>query len=67
MTHEQKIQYMRMAAGIVGFNFREQDLDLLVSTYDLILKKKGKTTVSDATEVKYAVAERWREGDSNQI
>ena len=61
MTHEQKIEYMRMAEGIVGFRFQEQDLDLLVSIYELIIKKEGKTTISDVADVKHAVAERWRE------
>ena len=36
MTHEEKIQYMRFAASLVGFGFSPADLDLLVSLYDKI-------------------------------
>ena len=61
MTHEQKIEYMRMAAAMVGFAIRERDLDFIVSTYELVLKKEGKTTVSDAVDVFHAVNERWKE------
>jgi hypothetical protein len=52
MTHEQKLEYMNLAGGIVGFRFADKDLDMLVTTYELILKKKGETDISDLCKVK---------------
>jgi hypothetical protein len=31
MTHEEKINYMKIAAGIVGYGFDTKGLDMLVS------------------------------------
>jgi hypothetical protein len=58
MTHEEKINYMRIAAGICSFGFRNDQLDLLVSLYELILKKKGKSNVEDALNVEHEVKNR---------
>jgi hypothetical protein len=58
MTHEQKLEYMSLAGGIVGFRFSEKDLDMLVSTYDLIIYKQGATDVSDLSKVKAEVNSR---------
>ncbi len=41
MTHEEKINYMRIATGIVGYGFDTKDLDMLVSLYQLVIEKKG--------------------------
>jgi hypothetical protein len=54
MTQEKKIEYFDIAARIVGFTFKEKDLDLLVNTYDLSLRKGGDTSLSDIAEVKAA-------------
>ena len=43
MTHEEKVNYMKIAAGIVGYGFDKKKLDMLVSMYDLVLEKKGET------------------------
>lgn len=58
MEHEEKIKYLKIAAGMVGFNFREVDLDKLVSVYDGVLDKKGKYTVKDAVDVMFEVDKR---------
>ena len=58
MTHEEKIGYMRIAAGMACFGFKNEDLDMLVSLYDLVLDKKGKTSVEDVVEVQIEVKER---------
>lgn len=51
MTHEEKINYMRMAAGMAGFGIKEEHLDLLVSLYEMVLEKQGDSTVRDALEI----------------
>lgn len=58
MDHEEKIRYMRIAAGIAGFNIREKDLDLLVSMYELILEKKEKGNIQDVTIIEDQVKKR---------
>ena len=58
MTHEQKLEYMNLAGGIVGFRFADKDLDMLVSTYELILEKQGRTDISDLCKVKADVNDR---------
>lgn len=37
MEHEQKVNYMRIAAGIVGYGFDNKGLDMLVSLYELVI------------------------------
>ena len=58
MTHEEKIQYMRFAASLVGFGFSTQDLDLLVSLYDKINEKKGETNLEDIATIRAEVEQR---------
>jgi hypothetical protein len=58
MTHDQKINWMRIAAGVAGFGMKTEHFDLLVSVYELILEKKGNTTVEDAIEIEEQVKKR---------
>lgn len=58
MTHDQKIKYMNMAAGICGFGIGEKHLDMLVSTYELVLEKEGQTSVHDMARVENEVNQR---------
>lgn len=37
MQHSEKLTYMKTATAIVGFAFKESDLDLLVSTYEKVI------------------------------
>jgi hypothetical protein len=61
MTHEQKINYMRIAAGIAGFSIANEHLDLLVSIYDKVTEKEGKTDLHDIVNVEHEVQEREKE------
>ena len=58
MTHEEKINYMRIAAGIAGFGIKNEHLDLLVSVYELILKKKEKSGIEDVVKIESEVKHR---------
>ncbi len=51
MTHNQKIQYMRQSMGLSHMAFSLEQLDLLVSQYELIIEKEGNTTLDDITMV----------------
>jgi hypothetical protein len=58
MTNEEKINYMRISAGICGFSFKNEHLDLLVSLYELVLKQKGRTKLDDVVSIELDVKKR---------
>lgn len=58
MTHEEKINYMRIATSMCNYGFRNDQLDLLVSLYELVLEKKGETDVNSVTKVELEVKSR---------
>ena len=51
MTHEEKISYMRIATGIVGYGFDNKGLDMLVSLYELVIEKEGETHLKNVCQV----------------
>lgn len=61
MTHEEKVNYMKIAIGIVGYGFDKKRLDMLVSIYDLFLEKKSETDLRSIVKVESAVEEREKE------
>ena len=58
MTHEEKINYMKIASGMVGYAFNLKDLDMLVSIYELLTQKKGSTDLRAVLRVESDVKER---------
>ena len=58
MTPQEKIKYMKVATGIVGYNFNPQTLDLLVSLYELVIEKQGETSLKEVCKVEAEVIER---------
>lgn len=58
MTHEQKINYMRIAAGIVGYGFDNKGLDMLVSLYELVIEKQGETDMNSVCKIESEVKNR---------
>jgi hypothetical protein len=58
MTHQEKINYMRIAAGICGFGFNNQQLDLLVSLYELTIEKEEKTDLMSIAKIEQECKER---------
>lgn len=58
MTHEQKINYMRIAAGIVGYGFDNKGLDMLVSLYELVIEKQGDTDMKSVCKIEAEVKSR---------
>lgn len=61
MTQDKKIQYMKIAAGICNFGFKHEDLDMLVSLYEVVIKKEGKTAIDDIVHVQFEVKARTEE------
>jgi len=58
MTHEEKINYMKIATGIVGYGFNSKDLDMFISIYELVIKEKGKTDLKMICEIQSEVEKR---------
>jgi hypothetical protein len=67
MTHNQKINYMRIAAGISGFSIQNEHLDLLVSVYEMVTEKEGKTSLSDIVNVEHEVEKRSKERREKEL
>jgi hypothetical protein len=67
MSHEEKINYMRIAAGIAGFSIKNEHLDLLVSIYEKVKEKEGKTNLHDIVDVEYQVEDREKERRVNKL
>lgn len=58
MTHEEKINYMNIASGMVGYRFDAKSLDMLVSLYELVIEKKGETDLKTVCKVEADVKKR---------
>lgn len=58
MTHEEKMNYMKIAAGIVGYSFETKGLDMLVSLYELVIEKQGDTDIHSICAIECKVKER---------
>lgn len=43
MTHEEKVQYMKLATAICGYGFELKTVDLFVSLYEQIVADQGET------------------------
>ena len=61
MTQEQKINYLDTATRIASYCIAKQDLDIIISLYDLILKKGGKADVESICHIKFNVEEKYKE------
>ena len=61
MTHEEKISYMKVACGLVGFNFEKKGLELLVTVYDKVLQKKGQTDLKDLIDIHIDIDRKYKE------
>lgn len=57
MTHDEKIQYLKIALGIAGLGVDHKHLNLMISIYELVLEKKGETTLDDVIKVEYKTKE----------
>ncbi len=58
MTHEEKINYLRIAAGICTLGFSNEQMDLLVSLYDVIIENKGNTDLEQIVKIESEVKKR---------
>ena len=55
MTHEEKIQYMKLATAICGYGFEEKTVDLFVTLYDQIVADEGGTDLKTILAIQASV------------
>ena len=60
MTHEEKINYMKIALGICSFSLKIEDIDLIFSIYDLVNEKKGEGNIKDILKIQESVKDRYK-------
>jgi hypothetical protein len=58
ISHEEKINYMRISAGIAGMGFSNKHLDLLVCLYELVTEKRGDSNLMDVCKLEALVEQR---------
>ena len=58
MTHEEKFNYMNIAASICNMRFSIEQTDLLISLYDGVCKYKGKYNLEQVLKIKSDVKGR---------
>jgi hypothetical protein len=61
ITHEEKIQYMKLASGMCGFGIGIRELDLLVCLYEGVGELKGEFSLRDAAKIEVEVTDRERQ------
>jgi len=58
LTIEEKINYMRISAGMACMGFTNKQMDLLVSLYELVTTKKGNSNMMDVCTIEAQVEQR---------
>ena len=59
MTDKEKLNYMRIASAIIGYDLKEKDLDTVLSIHDLILRKKGKAGLKDIVKIEHEIEKKY--------
>ncbi len=60
MTHEEKINYMRIAASLCNYGFNNEQLDLFVSIYEEIIRKEGESDIKTILKIESQVKSRYQ-------
>lgn len=61
MTHEEKVNYLRIALGLQKIGIDERISDQIVTTYEAILKKGDKFSLKDAIEIEFRIGRIYAE------
>lgn len=59
MTSEEKIGYFKIALALVGVNTDERTCDVIISTYERLLKLGADFSVHDAVAIKMKNEEKY--------
>jgi len=60
MNEQEQLGYFVTAAQSAGIQTSVPVLDLLLTTYNLILQKKGETTLMDIAEIKVQIDNKYQ-------
>ncbi len=60
MNEQEQLGYFVTAAQAAGIQTSVPVLDLLLTTYNLILQKKGNTTLMDIAEIKVQIDNKYQ-------
>ena len=66
MSHEEKIQYMKIATAICGYGFEKETIDLFVSIYDKIVATSGDADLRSILAIQQEVSEKYKNNIQQQ-
>ena len=61
MTDKEKLNYMRIASAIIGYDLKEKDLDTVLSIHDLILRKEGEADLEDVVKIEHEIEKKYNQ------
>jgi hypothetical protein len=61
MTHKEKINYLRVATALAGYNFKNKDLDLILELHSLVLKNEGEGSLYDVITTMADINDKYEE------
>ncbi len=61
MTDKEKLNYMRIASAIIGYDLKEKDLDTVLSIHDLILRKEGEADLEDVVKIEHDIEKKYNQ------
>jgi len=59
MIDKEKLNYMRIASAIIGYDLKEKDLDTVLSIHDLILRKEGEADLKDVIKIEHDIEKKY--------
>ena len=60
MTKEEKLKYLDIATRVAGYSIAKKDLDIIISLYELILKKGGDTDFESVFCLSFTIEEKYK-------
>ena len=58
MNAKEKVQYMRIALAIQHIGLKEVDVDKVITTYEMVMQKKGAMSLRDIVGLEMKVEKR---------
>ena len=65
--NEKKINFMKIAANLCGFNMSIEQMDLIVSLYEAVSELKGELNVEQIAKIQANVKEREYERNRDDL
>ena len=59
MTVEEKINYLRIALALQNIGVSNETADRVIATYESVLQKEGKFSISDAVEIQLTLDRKY--------